>query len=80
MAKQKVIDGKDYRMIIVRFRNQNDLDKFASKLNYQPGELTNYTTEVMVPGGIIKTRKTLKKPRVKEGWKKTWKRYATLCE
>ena len=72
MPKYKDINGKTYRMVIVRFRNQNDLDKFSEKLGYQAGYLTNYTSEVLVPGGIIKSLAKLKKPRVKDGWKKTW--------
>ena len=55
MPKYKDINGKTYRMVIVRFRNQNDLDKFSEKLGYQAGYLTNYTSEVLVPGGIIKS-------------------------
>ena len=73
MAKYNVINGGTYRMIIVRFRNQEDLDTFSCKLGFKPGEITNYTTEVLVPGGVHKTRKTLKKPRIKNGWKPFWK-------
>ena len=72
MPKYKDINGKTYRMVIVRFRNQKDLDKFSEKLGYQAGYLTNYTSEVLVPGGIIKSLAKLKKPRVKDGWKKAW--------
>ena len=53
MPKYKDINGKTYRMVIVRFRSQKDLDKFSEKLGYQAGYLTNYTSEVLVPGGII---------------------------
>lgn len=72
MPKYKEIDGKNYRMVIVRSRNQQDLDTLSAKLGYQPGQINNYTAEVLVPGGVIKTLKNLKKPRVKDGWKKTW--------
>ena len=73
MAKYREIKGKDYRMIILRFRNQEDLDLFSAKLGYAPGILTDLTTEVMVPGGVLKTRKSARKPRTKEKWKATWK-------
>lgn len=72
MPKHKEINGKNYRMVIVRSRNQQDLDTLSAKLGYQPGQINNYTAEVLVPGGVIKTLKNLKKPRVKDGWKKTW--------
>lgn len=73
MPKYIEIDGKEYRMIIARCRNQQDLDLLGDKLGYSSGELTNYTSEVLVPGGVVKTRKKLKAPRVKDKWKATWK-------
>ena len=53
MSKHKEIDGKNYRMVIVRSRNQQDLDMLSAKLGYQPGQINNYTAEVLVPGGVI---------------------------
>ena len=67
------INGKDYRIIITRFRNQEDLDTYAMKLGFNKGTLTNLTTQVVMPTMEVKNKKPGKTRGFNESWKETWK-------
>ena len=64
---------QEHRMIIARFKNQEELDTFAVKHGFQVGQLTNLTDEVMLLDGVVlRTRKTPRKLRVTTHWQKYW--------
>ena len=67
------INGKDYRVVITRFRNQEDLDKFGEKLGFEVGTLTNLTTQVILPEMEVKNKKAGKKRGHDESWREAWK-------
>ena len=70
----KELAGKNHRVIITRFRNQDDLDTYGEKLGFSKGTLTNLTTEVVLPSGTVKNKKaSKKKSKHNESWKDTWK-------
>ena len=70
----KELVGKNHRVIITRFRNQDDLDIYGEKLGFNKGTLTNLTTEVVLPSGTVKNKKaSKKKSKHNESWKDTWK-------
>lgn len=81
MAEKKVkgqgtvgeINGKTRRTIITRFRNQEDLDLFGAKFDLVPGALTDLTTEVTLPEGVVKNKKPGKKRGNSKKWQETWK-------
>lgn len=69
----KELAGKEHRVIITRFRNQDDLDVYGEKLGFSKGTLTNLTTEVVLPSKTVKNKKPSKKQPVHdESWKDTW--------
>lgn len=72
MAITKTIDGRTYREIIVRFRNQEDLDKFNDKLGLKPNTLTTFTKEIFLPDLTVKYKKPSKKRGRSGTWKENW--------
>ena len=60
-ASYKEVSGRTYRVIITRFDNQENLDRFASKFGINTGALTPLTKEVTLPTNKIVNKKQGKK-------------------
>ena len=72
MAITTEMNGKNYRVIVTRFRNQSDLDNFSQKIGLTESVDQN-TVEIVLPDMSVKNKKPSVKRSKKEKWKATWK-------
>ena len=72
MAITTETNGKNYRVLVTRFRNQSDLDSFSQKLGLTESVDQN-TVEIVLPDMSVKNKKPSVKRSKKEKWKATWK-------
>lgn len=72
-AKYVKVDEKECRVIITRFRSQEDLDKFSEKVGLKAGTLSNLTTDLFLPSLKFKNKKPGRKRVVSYKWKESWK-------
>lgn len=68
----EIVKEKEVRRIILRFRNQGDLDKFAKNNGIKEGILSHLTKELWLPSGKIVNKKPGVKKPSQEVWKNNW--------
>ena len=68
----ETLNGVELRRIILRFRNQDDLDRFGSKFGIEEGKLSPLTKELWLPNGTIINKKVGKKKPTVNKWEAHW--------